>query len=939
MNEEILEKELLKKLVSVGYERVNITGIEEIEANLRVQLNRLNNIELTDEQFKTIKLELKKPKTIFDKAKFLRSSYFLERKNEHIKEIHFLDTADYHKNIFQVTNQIKVKGEYNNNRYDVTILINGLPLVHIELKRSTVDVTSAFHQIERYKKESMKDDTYFPYVQLFIISNEHTTYYINNNQKLEKRNLYDWKDEENNVIGNIFEFASFFLNKDFLSKYLSRYIILSEDEKNGKSILAMRSYQVQATEKILDKVREGKSGGYIWHTTGSGKTLTSFKAAEMVSLEENIEKVVFVVDRVDLDDQTVDEYNKFINKSKNQSSNSNGTVVKVKDTKHLGQLLENNVDKIIVTTMHKLDNLATKAKLNKKIKVVFIFDECHRSQLGDMHKNIDKYFDYPLKFGFTGTPIKSINRKDTFGELRTTSDVFGEQLHTYLINDAISDGNVLGFQVDYKSVLNLKNTLEYKDYEVEGIDTNEIFQSIDYISAVAQDIVDTFDRFTSNSQYNAMLATSGINSAIKYYKLLTGKEVDGVKLNISEEFALKKISCVYTISDNEKQALSGKNNRESLMDIVKDYNKMMGTQFGYNSLPEYKNDVSNKVKSKAIDLIIVSDMFLTGFDAKRLKTLYFDKRQKYHNLIQSISRTNRVYDEGKDFGQVVFYHPAMKKAMDAALELFSDPTSNQQVLKEPYNDLLKKTVETINFLKVTYPEIDVVNNLHQGSEEKQYLLAYRNVLRCKNAIETYREFNISDLPLSLYELAKYEAKYKEIYQRVKPRIHKESVLDDFDFEIQLIKSDRIDYDYIKSLISVLDKSESPEEEALKILKRFEFDPILKSKFNLIKQFFDGYYNTESDVSVGTQFDNFKEVKILQKIMNFSNKHELDHNMLIKLNKEYQYSNNYETVYEIEKEVVKSVNMFSRTDVKLEVQNFIVNEINNKVISIDDLLDI
>lgn len=936
MTEAKLEEKFISKLEQVGYQRVNVSNFEELEGNLRIQLNKLNDIELTDDQFEEIKRDLKKNKNIFDAATFLRSVYTLNRKGNHLKEIYFLDTVNYARNIFQVTNQFKVKGKFNNNRYDVTILVNGLPLVHIELKKSTENITSAFNQIERYKKESMAE-TYFDYVQLFITSNEHTTYYISNNQKLNKRFLYDWKNEVNSVIGNLFDFTDAFLESNKLAKYLSKYMILSiDEEKNEKIIMAMRSYQVGATEKVLKKVKLSDGNGYIWHTTGSGKTLTSFKTAQLVSKMSEIDKVIFIVDRVDLDDQTVEEYNKFIDKAKNNSSTSDGSIPNIKSTEHLAELLANNTDKIIVTTIQKLERLTKRGKFNKNKRVVLIFDECHRSQLGDMHKNIDRYFDYPQKFGFTGTPIMPQNRKDKSGELATTSDVFDEQLHTYLINDAISDGNVLGFQVDYKSVLNLKEESKITDQDVAGIDTKEVFESIEYIKTVACDIVNTYDRFTHNRSYNAMLATSGIKSAIKYYNLLKGREVDGVTLDLPESFRELKIACVYSVADNEEQSEEGKNNREHIIDIINDHNVDFNMNFEYNTMSAFKNNVTRLVKEKEIDLLIVSDMYLTGFDAKQLNTLYFDKKQQHHNLIQSVSRTNRVYDDKKDYGQIIFYQPSMKKAMDEALEIFSNRESDKPVLKESYEELLAKAKEYIGLLVMKYPNIDVVNNLHQGQEEKEYLLAVRNVTRIMNAIETYRDFDMGDIPISKHEIDVYTAKYKEIYRKNKTVNPKNSVLEDFDFEIQLIKSDKIDYDYIKNIISKVDDSSEPEMEVMKILSKFEMDPNLKSKYELLKLFFANYHEIESDKDIRVQFDEFTEIIVTKKIMKFSEQNELDSSQLIKLNKEYKFSNDYETGHAIENELISGKHFRVKNKLKANIKDFILNDINNTVISIDDL---
>lgn len=920
-----LEARFIKQLQDLNYEYIKINDMAELEVNLKVQLEKLNKVQLTDEEFRTIKLHLNKG-SIFDKAVFLRQEYQLQRK-EGLIHIKFFNSTDWCKNIFQVTNQITLPAKNNNNRFDVTILINGLPLVHVELKKSTINKTDAFYQIKRYKRDCM-NGTLFDYVQIFVTSNGHTTKYIANNRDLEKKNEIKFVDFDNNPINNLSEFAFSFLEQCHIGKMIARYMILARD-KSSEFLILMRPYQVNAVEAIMHKIDNKIDNGYIWHTTGSGKTLTSFKACELIAKREDVDKVFFIVDRKDLDEQTVQEYTKFKNPDDEDIKLFNNSYELIKH-------LKNPRAKVIVTTIHKLERTVLKEKVDKDLKCVLIFDECHRSQHGNRHKVIDEYFNYPQKFGFTGTPILAKNCIDEGKEYQTTEDVFGDALHKYLISDAIADKNVLGFEIDCKNILSLKDDIE--DKLIKGINKSEPLKSAAYLAQIVKDIDNTYNRFTSDRYFNAMLACDGIQSAIKCYKLFKGEEVDGIKVELKHQY---KIASVFSVTENQEVKAGNYITRDEVVTMMNDYNEMFkndknAAMYDYNMQSEYKQNVAKRFKDRELDLLIVSDMFLTGFDAKKLNTLYYDKEQKYHNLIQTLSRTNRTESEKKDYGKIICYRP-IEKDIDEAIQLFSDGNAQTNVLKMGYDKQLEYMNKAIDRLLLIASRAEDVNEIKSEEKQKEFLEAMRDVLHNLNAIESYRDFSEDQLNTDLNNIYELSAKYKEIRDDVYHKNDKESILNDFDFEISLVKSFKVDYDYIKSLLAELDSTTKEEYDIKveKLIKHFREKPELRSKIDLLEEFLLKYCNR--DISIPDQFDKFIEFKNDLAIRNFAKENNLYEDKFIELYQNYVYDNELDSKHEeIESTMIEKLRMGARREKTKEIKEFLYDIKHNEIENIGGL---
>ena len=620
-SESRLEDRMLDQLEKQGYQKVTIDDVNSLEKNFRKQVNKHNLIELkgkelSDKEFERLIVKIS-GKGVFQSAKELRQKQDIQRDDGTIVYLELFNTKEWCKNTFQVTHQTTVEGKYT-NRYDVTILINGLPLVQIELKRRGIDMKEAFNQIKRYKRHSYSG--LYKFIQLFVISNGiDTKYFANGDQELNYGFTFFWTDINNDRITNLEQFCVFFLDRCHIGKMIARYMIINETEK---MLMVMRPYQVYAVENIVSRALDTNNNGYVWHTTGSGKTITSFKTAQILSLEPSINQVFFLVDRKDLDKQTLDEFNKF----------DPGCVDMTNQTDKLIQQIKDSTRPLIITTIQKMANACTNPKyadvMNKykDLKTIFIIDECHRSQFGDMHKQISKTFTKAQYFGFTGTPRFKENPSQ---DGRSTADIFEKCLHTYLIKDAIKDENVLGFSVDYMKFVEFNGNTE-EDLMVEGIDTDEVFMADERVSLIASDIVKHHTLKTRDRKYNAIFTVSSIPLLIKYYDAFKELNTD------------LKIGAIFTYGANEDLDKNPVHSRESLDRIMEDYNKMYKTNFTSNTFDSYFRDICKRIKNTEIDIVIVVNMLLTGFDAKRLNTLYVDKPLKYHDLIQAFSRTNRV---------------------------------------------------------------------------------------------------------------------------------------------------------------------------------------------------------------------------------------------------------------------------------------------------------
>jgi type I restriction enzyme R subunit len=857
-SEQVLEDQLVAQLQRLGYALVSIKDEKELIANLKTQLEihnqdaltRTGGGKFTEQEFKKV-LNILSKGSIFEKAKTLREiKQHIVRDNGENLYFEFLNQEKWCQNQYQVTNQVSMEGKYK-NRYDVTLLINGLPLVQIELKRRGLELKEAFNQINRYQRHSFgASAALFQYLQVFVISNGvNTKYYANNKTQSFKQTFY-WTDKENNRLTNVLNgFTSNFLEPCHISKIICKYVVLNETHK---VLMVLRPYQYYAVEALVDKVMHSHSNGYVWHTTGSGKTLTSFKASQILTNLPKVKKVVFVVDRKDLDYQTSKEFNSF----------SDGSVDGTENTKALvGQFSDDT--KLIVTTIQKLNSAIGKKQYLEKMtalkdeRIVFIFDECHRSQFGETHNRIKAFFNNIQLFGFTGTPIFAENAlKNELGK-RTTAELFGECLHKYVITDAIRDENVLKFAVEYVGRYKKKEGATEIDIEVEDIDTKELMESPKRLEKIADYIIANHGRKTHAKEFNAMFCVSSVETLIKYYDILKRKKDAGEhNLKIATIFS-------YAANEDDKDAngflpdelmvedgkVAGeinKHSREKLDEFISHYNQMFSCAYSTKDSElfyNYYKDVSLKVKDRKIDILLVVNMFLTGFDSPTLSTMYVDKNLKYHGLIQAYSRTNRILNEQKSQGNIVVFRN-LKKATDEAITLFSNKEAIDVIIMKPYEDHVKKFNDAFTSLLKIAPTVASVNNLQSEDDELDFVKAFRELMRIKNILSAFADFKWEDLAMSQQLFEDYKSKYLDLYDKVKSEHKKEkvSILEDVDFELELIHRDEINVAYIiqlliklkaKSLMKGSLDSGTAEKEILSI-NSGEAD--LRSKRELIEKF-------------------------------------------------------------------------------------------------------
>ena len=829
-SEQALENGLLATLQDMSYEYVELKEETNLYANFKKQLEKHNAKELaavgktefTDKEFERICIHLEGG-TLFEKSKKLRDLFPLETEDGKRVWVEFLDRNHWCQNEFQVSNQITVEGR-KTCRYDVTILVNGLPLVQIELKKRGVELKHAYNQIQRYHKTSFHG--LFDYIQIFVISNGVNTRYFANNPNCGYKFTFNWTLKNNEAVNDLSTFAADFFDKCTLGKMISKYIVLHEGDK---CLMVLRPYQYYAVEEILDRVQNTNKNGYIWHTTGAGKTLTSFKAAQLVSELDGIDKVLFVVDRHDLDTQTQAEYEAF----------EPGAVDATEDTYELIKRF-NSDKKIILTTIQKLNTAVKKDYYSKRIesmrdkKVVMIFDECHRSHFGECHKNIVHFFRNLQIFGFTGTPIFAENAKQDL----TTHDVFGECLHKYMIKDAIADENVLGFLVEYYN---------------GKLDANEMSDT--RMKEIAEFILNNFGKSTYGGEFNALFAVQSVPMLLKYYKIF--KELNP-KI---------KIAAIFTYAPNSSQddAKTGMNQgfetdnvaSDELQEIMDDYNRNFGTAFTTDNFQNYYDDINERMKKRKadqepIDLLIVVGMFLTGFDAKKLNTLYVDKNMEYHGLLQAFSRTNRVLNEKKRFGKILCFRD-LKDNVDASIKLFSQG-GIEAVTRPPFKEVKKQLNElSISFLE-QYPTMASVDALKSEYDKKKFLLAFREIIKKRAEIQIYEDFSNDDpgLVLSEQDYNDYRSKYLDMTVGfIKPEEENDGMLhdgqqeiqyddhsiEDIDFCLELLHSDVVNVAYILSLISDLNPSdEDYEKKRQDILDTMIKDATMRKKTRLIDSF-------------------------------------------------------------------------------------------------------
>jgi type I restriction enzyme R subunit len=901
--EQILENNLVEQLQSLGYKKVHIRDENDLLANLKSQLEIHNKTSLSDNDFKQILNYINKG-NVFERAKILRDRVpYTNDKGEH-KTVELINQIHWCQNQYQVTQQITMEGSYK-NRYDVTILINGLPLVQIELKRRGLELKEAFNQTNRYERHSYwAGHGLFQFIQIFVISNGvNTKYYANSSIKARSfKQTFYWTDKKNKHITQLSNFTDEFLEPCHLSKMITKYIVIHESDK---ILMVLRPYQFYAVEAIIGRVETHglapQRNGYIWHTTGSGKTLTSFKTAQILTNYPKVDKVVFVVDRRDLDYQTTKEFNAFSKGSIDSTTNTN-TLVK--------QMTGDN--KLIVTTIQKLNTAISKKRyLNKMEKLkdkrlVFIFDECHRSQFGKTHDDIKNFFSKSQMFGFTGTPIFEKNAgTNEFGK-RTTSMLFDKQLHQYVITDAIRDGNVLKFSIEYISTFKKKDHI--LDINVEAIDEAEVMHAPERLTKIVDYIIANHNRKSHSREFTSIFAVSSVDTLIEYYKIFHEKKEAGEhNLRLASIFSYQaneddKDAIGNAFIDDEFESSEFKHDDESSQDIAAEpqvkyssqhsrdyletfighYNKQFSTNYttkDSQSFYNYYNDIAKRVKHKQIDVLLVVNMFLTGFDSKTLNTLYVDKNLRYHGLIQAFSRTNRIINELKSQGNIVCFRN-LKQATDDAISLFSDTNAKDEIIIEPYDEYVKKFNQAyIELLEIT-PTYNSVNDLEDEEKEMEFIKAFRELMRLKNVLNTFTEFNFDDLAMDEQGFENYKSKYLDLYDKAKNHNQKEkiSILNDIDFELELIHRDEINVAYILKLLAKLKDASEEEQAAHKkaIIEIMSGDAKMRSKRELIEKFIhENLPHIDDSDNIPEAFENYWSKERLLAIENLSKEENLN----------------------------------------------------------------
>lgn len=878
-SESELEKAFIELLEDQAYEYLAITDEAGLVANLKVQVEKLNKITFSDTEWERFFVESisSEKDGIIEKTRRIQEDHIrvLKRDNGESKNIYLIDKQYIHNNSVQVLNQYEVEGA-RKNRYDVTILVNGLPLVHVELKRRGVDIREAFNQINRYQRDSFwAGSGLFEYVQIFVISNGTFTKYYSNtvrDQHIKEAggqvrvkktsNSYEftswWADANNKPITDLMAFGKTFFAKHSILNILTKYCVFTSDQM----LLTMRPYQIVAAERVLQKIVMSENaktlgtidaGGYVWHTTGSGKTLTSFKAAQLACKMPSVDKVLFVVDRKDLDHQTMKEYDRF----EKGAANSN------KSTAILKMQLEDPNARIIITTIQKLSKFIgqNQGHAIQDKRVVLIFDECHRSQFGDMHSAIKKAFSNYNLFGFTGTPIFAANSSSGSNpQLRTTEQAFGLKLHTYTIVDAIKDKNVLPFRVDYVNTVKLPEHL--LDTKVSAIDTEKALLAPERIRKIAEYILKHFDQKTRRNDFyqlkerrvagfNSLMATASIDAAKRYYA--TFKEL---QKDIEPESRLK-IGIIFSFAPNEEDADGllpeeefeadnlDASSRDFLDAAIKDYNEIYKTNWDSSAdgFQSYYKDLAGRLKTREIDLVIVVNMFLTGFDSTTLNTLWVDKNLRLHGLLQAYSRTNRILNSVKTYGNIVCFRD-LEQATNDSISLFGNKDAGGIVLLKPYREYYDEYAALVSELTTKFKPGELPAS---EDDQRDFVNLYNKILRLTNILKSFDDFEEFKL-IPQRDLQDFQSAYLELHHQLRPKIEKASILDDLQFEIELVKQVEINVDYILILIRSLQGADPKENKEIraKINKTVLASYSLRSKKDLIEKFVESI-NNDSDV--------------------------------------------------------------------------------------------
>ena len=889
--EQILENELVEQLIGLGYEYLPIKEESDLVANFKRQLERLNGISLSETEMQRLLLQLNQG-SIFERSKRLRAKKLeLQKDDQETIYLSLWDQKNWAENKFQLIRQMRMDGRYK-NIYDLNILINGLPLLHIELKRRGIEMKEAFNQIHRYSHQSfLMGQALFSYTQLFVISNGVNTKYFANNKtgELNFKQTFYWANKENQKISRLEEFAQHFLAPPQLFKMISRYMVLSEANKR---ILVMRPYQCHATEAILNRVKNNGGNGYIWHTTGSGKTLTSFKSSQLLQELPKVKKVVFVVDRKDLDYQTIKEFDSFSKDCVSATENSKQLI-----QRFLGQ------DKLIVTTIQKLNSVIHKKNKREKLlplqeeEMVFIFDECHRSQFGESHRRIKDFFKKVQLFGFTGTPIQAKNAMDTKWGKQSTKSLFDDCLHKYIITDAIRDENVLRFLVEYVGRYKKTATANEIDIEVEDIDRQELLEHEYRLEKIVDYIIKYHPIKTKNKKYNAIFCLPSIPVLNKYYEIFKRKKAEGAHdLNIA---------CIFSYGSNESPEGQDEtqdgytyraHSRDRLEEAMMDYNASFNANYNSQSSQSFDNyykDIAKRLRDGQIDILLVVNMFLTGFDSPRLNTLYVDKNLRYHGLIQAFSRTNRLMGSEKSQGNIVCFRN-LKQATDDALLLYSDKDAPELAYSPSYEEQREKFDEKVMALKNLVPTVDSVDFLPSEEEELAFVQGFRELIRLQNMLSAFVDFDLEQTAMQEQEFADYKSKYLDLYEKVRQnrKLNKTSVLEEVDFDLELIQRDEINVVYILQLLQKA-ASASAEKRSLaieRLLQQLQAEVSLRSKKDLIEKFIrDNLPKIEEAEDIPDAFEEFMRKEQAASFQTICQQYDLDQEKFEQLVKNYLYS--------------------------------------------------
>lgn len=898
-----VESLFIERLTDLGYEFIPMKNYDDVLSNFREQLCKVNceklveakgEATLSDSEFHRVMLRLDNH-TIYESAKILREQWVLELDNGKTVYLEFL-TDDETKNTYQVTHQVTMDKDHledvvYKNRYDVTILINGLPLIQVELKRPGVELNEAINQINRYRRYSFKG--LFRYLQVFVVSNSaQTKYFANTNERgidgneqgILKSLAFFWTTEDNQRINKLIDFTESFLTKFAITELLTKFFIVKESEP---ILMVMRPYQIYAVKRAFERIMGSNLNGYVFHTTGSGKTLTSYKLASLLRDDRRIDKVFFLIDRKDLDDQTVDEYNSF----------EPGCVDNTDNTKQLVSALGDSTKTLIVTTIQKMASALKNPKYAEKMetlrqkKCIFIIDECHRSQFGRMHGDIQRHFQNANYIGFTGTPIFKENKS---ADGRTTADVFASGkldscIHKYMIKEAIADGNVLRFSVEYMRSLNITKVddpsldasqLDDPEYcKRHKIDLEDLYHREIRINNIADDVLKNLERHThptGKDVYTAIFAVDSIKTLMRYYRYMKEHNPKGYK-----------IAAIFTYRPNEDaDEGTDKYSGDELKLCMDDYGKMFGTSFDLDSFDAYRKDISNRMKQKdlpQIDLLLVVDMFLTGFDSKATNTLILDKNLIWHNLVQAYSRTNRVSKVTKQFGQVVTYRN-IKKAQDEALKLYSGDGNPNDYLLESYDFYVAEYRKSTEAVRAVAETADDAGHLYSEDEQRQFIYAFRKLAGTLSTLKTFSKFDWADLDLFMdeEEFFNYKSWYLYYYDSLKNQdgTGKVPVLADIDFQIELIRTDKINVVYILNLLKDINRQNKSEMEKsidliLREIERSDNEK-MRYKKDIMKDFVTGrFFDLDPDEDIIEAYAQYEKERMQAFIEEFAQVNEVD----------------------------------------------------------------